>query len=121
VAYLLDWRHHYAPRALQYLLARGVRVEVAIQPFTAAPTPGTHAFSAGSISVPVALNTDRSAAGVPMGAPPRPLRTPAELHALVRAAAEHAGVPVTRWIRGSPWPESTSEATSSAPSPTPPS
>jgi hypothetical protein len=61
IAYLLDWRHHYAPRALQYLLARGVRVEAAMEPFTARTHAGEHAFSAGSISIPVALNTARSA------------------------------------------------------------
>jgi hypothetical protein len=93
VAYLLDWRHHYAPRALQYLLARGVRVEVAMEPFTARTREGTHAFSAGSISVPVSINTVRSpsASG---GASAAPTRTPAELLALVRAAADHAGVPM---------------------------
>jgi hypothetical protein len=94
VAYLLDWRHHYAPRALQYLLARGVRVEASLQPFTAGTHAGDHAFSAGSISVPVAVNTDRSAAGVPMAGPAGASFTPAELHALVREAAEHAGIPV---------------------------
>jgi len=93
VAYLLDWRHHYAPRALQYLLARGVRVEVSMQPFTARIRGGEHAFSAGSISIPVSLNTARStpASG---GAASAPTRTPAELLALVRAAADHAGVPM---------------------------
>jgi hypothetical protein len=93
VAYLLDWRHHFAPRALQYLLARGVRVEVAMEPFTARTHAGEQGFSAGSISVPVALNTARSlpASG---GAPAAPGRSPGELLALVRAAAEHAGVPV---------------------------
>jgi hypothetical protein len=94
VSYLLDWRHHFAPRALQYLLARGVRVEVALAPFTARTHAGEHTFSAGSISVPVALNTDRSAQGIPLGGPTALSRTPAELHALVREAAEHAGVPV---------------------------
>ncbi len=94
VAYLLDWRHHFAPRALQYLLARGVRVEASLQPFTARTHAGEHAFSAGSISVPVSVNTDRSAAGVPMAGPNGAIFTAAELHGLVREAATHAGIPV---------------------------
>ena len=93
IAYLLDWRHHYAPRALQYLLARGVRVEAAMEPFAARTHAGEHAFSAGSISIPVSLNTARSASASG-GAASAPTRSPAELHALVRAAADHAGVPV---------------------------
>jgi hypothetical protein len=94
VSYLLDWRHHHAPRALQYLLARGVRVEVAFAPYTALTHAGEHAFSAGSISVPVSVNTDRTATGSPVGGPTALPRRPAELHALVREAAHHAGVPV---------------------------
>ncbi len=81
VAYLLDWKHHYAPRALQYLLARGVRVEAAFQPFTARTRSGTHTFSAGSISVPVATQTNH------------PASDPDALLSLVREAASHAGVP----------------------------
>jgi hypothetical protein len=93
VAYLLDWRHHFAPRALQYLLARGVRVEAAFSAFTATTRAGEHAFSAGSISVPVALNSGRTPGGLPAGGPGAPDRTAAELHALVLEAARHAGVP----------------------------
>ncbi len=94
VAYLLDWRHHFAPRALQYLLARGVRVEASLAPFAARTHAGEQTFSAGSISIPVSVNTDRTAQGLPLGGPTALRFTPASLHALVREAAEHAGVPV---------------------------
>jgi len=77
VAYLLEWTHHFSPRALQYLLARGVRVEVAQQPFTAATHAGAVRFGAGSISIPVSIQ-----------------RLDAEaLHQVVISASEHAGVP----------------------------
>jgi hypothetical protein len=76
-AYLLDWSDSYAPRALQYLLARGVRAEVAMQPFTARTNRGDHPFPAGSISIPVQIQS----------------LDPGALHRLVREAEAHAGVP----------------------------
>ena len=57
VAYLLDWSDYYAPRALQYLLARGVRAEAALQPFTARTVQGGHEFPAGSVSIPLQIQT----------------------------------------------------------------
>ena len=76
-AYLLDWSDYYAPRALQYLLARGVRAEASLQPFTASTHLGPHDFPAGSVSIPLQIQT--------MG--------PGDLHALVLEAEAHAGVP----------------------------
>ncbi len=81
--YVLDWSDYYAPRALQYLLARGVRVEAAFQPFTLPvraggdAQPRERAFPRGSISVPLQVQT---------------LET-AEVHRLVREAEAHAGAP----------------------------
>jgi len=76
-AYLLDWSDYYAPRALQYLLARGVRAEVAMQPFTARTNRGEYPFPAGSISIPVQVQS----------------LDPGTLHRLVREAEAHAGLP----------------------------
>jgi hypothetical protein len=52
-AYLLDWSDFHAPKALYHLLANGVRVEAAFQPFTARTNEGNRAYPRGSISVPV--------------------------------------------------------------------
>ncbi len=80
-AYLLDWSDYFAPRALQYLLARGVRVEAAFHPFTSrirgSAGPEDREFARGSISIP--LQTQSMAAS--------------ELHALVREAEAQSGVP----------------------------
>jgi hypothetical protein len=77
VGYLLEWTHHFSPRALQYLLARGIRVEVAQEPLTAATHRGPVTFGAGSISIPVSIQSMDAEA----------------VHALVVAASRHAGVP----------------------------
>ncbi len=81
--YLLDWNDYYAPRALQYLLARGVRVEAAFEPFTlpvresegAAAEPRD--FPRGSISIPLQVQT----------------LEPEAIHRLVREAEAHSGAP----------------------------
>ena len=77
VGYLLEWTHHFSPRALQYLLSRGVRVEAAQQPFTARTHQGLVAFGAGTISIPVSIQS----------------MNPETLHQLVVGASGHAGVP----------------------------
>ncbi|TVR61933.1 MAG: zinc carboxypeptidase [Gemmatimonadales bacterium] len=84
VAYLLDWSDTYAPRALQYLMARGVRAEGAFQPFSArvrggeaGPAGATRSFPRGSISIPVQIQH----------------LDPGEVHRLVREAETHTGVP----------------------------
>jgi hypothetical protein len=77
-AYLLDWSDHFAPRALQYLLSRGVRAEVAMQPFTARTHAGERTYPRGSISFPVQ---------------PQEV-SPEELHALILEAEARAGVPI---------------------------
>jgi hypothetical protein len=88
-AYLLDWSDYSAPRALQYLLARGVRAEVAFEPFSARVRGGappeegaaggvrTRPFPRGTVSVPVQIqHLDAE-----------------ELHRLVREAEAHSGAP----------------------------
>lgn len=52
-AYLLDWRDFGAPRALYYLLARGIRADVAFAPFTARTNEGEKSYGYGTISIPV--------------------------------------------------------------------
>jgi len=75
--YLLDWRDSFAPRALNYLLARGVRAFAAVQPFTAYTTEGAHSYGRGTISIPVQVqHVDAQ-----------------RLHALIQEAARDAGVP----------------------------
>ncbi|TVP55780.1 MAG: zinc carboxypeptidase [Gemmatimonadales bacterium] len=76
-AYLLDWSDYYAPRALQYLLARGVRAEASLQPFTASTNLGAYEYPAGSISIPLQLQSVE----------------PDELHALILEAEMRSGVP----------------------------
>lgn len=77
VGYLMEWTHHFSPRALQYLLARGLRVEVAQQPFTASTHEGPVSFGAGSISIPISIQS----------------LDPERVHRLVIEASQHAGVP----------------------------
>jgi len=52
-AYLLDWRDYAAPRALYYLLSRGIRAAVAFAPFTAQTNEGVKSYGYGTISIPV--------------------------------------------------------------------
>jgi hypothetical protein len=75
-AYLLDWSDYQAPRALYYLVSRGVHAEAAFQPFTARTHAGLRSYPRGSISIPV------GAQGV----------SAAELHELVLEAERAAGV-----------------------------
>lgn len=56
-AYLLDWSDYNASKALYFLQRKGVVVKAAYKPFTAATASGAHAFSYGSLVVPVAVQT----------------------------------------------------------------
>jgi hypothetical protein len=76
-AYLLDWSDYYAPRALNYLLARGVYAEVGFSPFTARTNEGERAYPRGTISIPVQPQTRIDAT---------------RLHQLVLEAERRAGV-----------------------------
>lgn len=75
-AYLLDWREYSAPRALQYLLSRGVRAEGALQPFSSTTDRGRYDYPRGTIVVPVQTQTI----------------DPDALHQLILEASAHAGV-----------------------------
>ena len=59
-AYAFEWRHYYAPRALQSLLAAGIHVQVASKPFSASVGGGKRAFDRGTIVVPAGFNRARS-------------------------------------------------------------
>lgn len=55
-AYVLAWDGYYAPRALNRLLAAGVRVKVAQRPFTVRAADGsTHAFTYGALLVALGI------------------------------------------------------------------
>jgi hypothetical protein len=75
-AYLLDWSDYFAPRALHYLVSRGVHAEAAFRPFTARTYNGVRAYPAGSISIPAGAQS----------------MSAAELHELVLEAERDAGV-----------------------------
>lgn len=76
-AYFLDWTDYYAPRALQYLLERGVRVQAGLQPFSAeANDEGRYDYGSGTIVIPVQTQVISADS----------------LHRLVVAAALDAGV-----------------------------
>jgi hypothetical protein len=76
-AYFLNWSDYYAPRALQYLLERGVHAQAGLQPFTAeANDEGRYDYGPGTIVIPVATQTISADS----------------LHRLVVAAALDAGV-----------------------------
>jgi len=52
VAWLFEWHHYNAPRALQSLLAAGVRARVATRRFSVQTGTGPRAFDYGTIVVP---------------------------------------------------------------------
>jgi hypothetical protein len=54
VAWAFEWGAHGAARAVQRLLAGGVRVRVALRPFVGSTMAGERAFAAGAIVVPAA-------------------------------------------------------------------
>lgn len=56
-AYLLDWTEYNAPRALYYLLSKGVVVKSALKPFTTRTASGQKDFGYGSLVIPVAAQT----------------------------------------------------------------
>ena len=63
LAYVFDWSHHRAPAVVARLLATGVQVRVAMQPFRAAAADGgvpEGLSSAGTIVVPLGLQQQRA-------------------------------------------------------------
>ncbi|NNF37286.1 MAG: zinc carboxypeptidase [Gemmatimonadetes bacterium] len=57
LAYLMDWRDSGAPTALRALQAAGLRAEMSTRGWTSPTTRGEVAFGAGSISIPVGIQT----------------------------------------------------------------
>ena len=71
-AYLMEWNEYFAPKALQFLLAQGLRLKVAAQPFSIKG----HSFAPGTILLSVAEQT----------------KNPDQIHELVTKASQLAGV-----------------------------
>jgi hypothetical protein len=57
-AYVFDWNHFYAPRALNRLLEKDVFAKVATRPFKARTKTGTSNFPLGSIVIPKGFQGD---------------------------------------------------------------
>lgn len=74
-AYLLDWNNYYAPKALNQILAKGLRAKVAMQPFRF----GASEFTYGSIMIPV-VNQQL---------------TPSEIHEFLVKLSEETKVQIT--------------------------
>ena len=53
-AYLFDWKDYFAPKALYYLLSKGLNASAAFKPLTARAAGGQVEFGYGSIMIPVA-------------------------------------------------------------------
>ena len=53
-AYLIEWDEYYAPKALNYLLERGLYVNTAFKEFSLETHEGVKEFSYGTLMVPVA-------------------------------------------------------------------
>ena len=70
-AYLLEWESYFAPKALNYLMSKGLRAKVALGSFTLEGKP----FERGTILIPVENQS----------------KTPGEVHQLVVEAAARAG------------------------------
>ena len=77
-AYVFDWGHSYAPRALNRILSAGLMARAAREPFSVLTTEGEAEFERGAIVVPLA----------------RQDMTPAAIHALMETIAAEDGVPV---------------------------
>ncbi|MDR9417596.1 M14 family zinc carboxypeptidase [Gracilimonas sp.] len=57
-AYAFEWDEYYAPRALNRLLARGVRAKVASRPFKSVIANGAKDFDYGTIMIPMGVQDD---------------------------------------------------------------
>lgn len=76
-AYLIEWDEYYAPKALQYLLEKGLYVNTAFKPFAIETTDGVMDFGYGTLMIPIARQ-----------------EVDAQLvHAFVEEATELAGIP----------------------------
>lgn len=76
-AYLIPWNEYYAPKALYYLLQKGLYVNTAFKPFSIQTNAGTQSFGFGTLMIPV-----------------RRQEVDASLvHAYIEEATELAGIP----------------------------
>lgn len=74
-AYLMEWDHYYAPKALYQILKAGVRAKVGREPFVL----NNKRYEPGTVMIPVA-NQEKTAE---------------EIHALISKASAASGVPFT--------------------------
>jgi hypothetical protein len=77
-AYVFDWGHSYAPRALNRVLSEGLLARTAREPFNVTTTRGVVALERGAIVVPLA----------------RQEMEPADIHAIMETIAVEDGVMV---------------------------
>lgn len=76
-AYLIPWDEYYSPKALNYLLSKGLYVNTAFKPFSIETNDGVKSFSYGTLMIPV-KRQEVSASMV---------------HAYIEEATELAGIP----------------------------
>ena len=57
IAYIIDWAQLQAPAAVQDLIESGLKVRMAREPFEFATSSGKQSFVAGTILVPVVINS----------------------------------------------------------------
>jgi len=60
VAYVFEWKHYYAPRALYRLQKAGIKTRVATRPFEGITANGKEWFDYGTIMVPIGIQRDKS-------------------------------------------------------------
>ncbi|MEC7756014.1 MAG: M14 family zinc carboxypeptidase [Bacteroidota bacterium] len=75
-AYLIEWNEYYAPKALNYLLDKGLYVNSAFKPFSIETHEGVREFGYGTLMIPVARQEANSNL----------------VHAYIEEATEIAGV-----------------------------
>lgn len=77
-AYAFEWSDYFAPKALFYLLSKGIHAKVAQKEAVMTTIDGDHTFGYGSIAIPIA---DQK-------------YSPAEIHQFVSEAAKLAGIKI---------------------------
>jgi hypothetical protein len=60
VAYVFEWNHYYAPRALNRLHKAGIKARVATKQFETTTASGKQRFDYGTIMVPMGIQRDKS-------------------------------------------------------------
>jgi len=75
-AYLIEWNEYHAPKALNYMLEKGLYVNTSFKPFSIATNEGVKNYGYGTLMIPVA----------------RQEVSPELVHAFVEEATELAGI-----------------------------